>query len=215
MDINAKMLALAILASVSVGATLVFDNVEAKEVDATNHTPIPLIQSNSQKINALLKNVSVINERLEELDNRLSNEPGTTDLKRQVSELEHSVGDAKKASFDSASSSLNNLIALTALVVTILGVVLALLAIFGFRSIKEMKLENKNDLEAQAASHRNYIAQMFNKESSSIREELSELANTVGTLDVAVRQMANKENPGLIITQSNQPKSKENAFDEN
>lgn len=219
MDINAKMLALAILASVSMGATLVFDNAEATEVDASNLAPSSSIQSSSQNINTLFKNVSGINKRLDKLDKHLSEDQVTADLKKQVVELENSVRDSKKESFDRASNSLNNLINLTSLVVTVVGLLLALVAIFGFRSIKEMRKEIKEDMESQALSHQNTIKQNIKNESSilhdEINDELNVLATKISTLDVAVRQIANHENPGLIETQPNQPKSKDNAFDDN
>lgn len=232
------MLALAILATVSMGAMFTLNNAEAKEVDAANHTPSSTpsssIQSDSQKVNALLKKVTETNEKLETLDSRLSKESEMADLKKQVNEIEYSFGDTKKGAIDSALASLNNLIALTSLVIAILTVVLAVLAIFGFKGIKEVKQDIKQDIRDDVESlnqrhlgnindlnqkHLGNINGIINKESSGLREyfdnNLGELANKVGTLEVAVRQMANDKNPGLLNAQTNQPESKGNAFDEN
>ena len=219
MRINIKPLKFILLVAI-VGFTAISPGkakAEDHRAEATTTPPprIPLKQSNGQKINELAENVSSINERLMGLETQLSNERRVADVNKQVSELKNSVADGKKTAFDHDSTLLNILIGLTALVITALGVAFAVLAVLGFKDIKGMRQEISNDL---IRKHQENINDLYSKVASNIRDDfnkdLLELSTKVDVLGLQLRQIANGENPVALNAQIDNPKSKENAFDE-
>lgn len=183
MGFGAKVLSSLMLATVCIGAVIAIANAEAlSENNPDQSTQYAL----GQEIRTLSERVAKLNKQLAEADSRSAKaEASIADIVKKTSELKDSIGDNKKMSFDANATLLNILIALTALVITGMGVAFAILAFFGVKGFGEVKKEIKeqltstsdkleSDINSRLSSrYKETVEEYFQGQDSKIREEFS------------------------------------------
>ncbi len=145
MGFSTKILLLTIVSATFIGAAFTINSAEAKsETDSAKSPP----QSRNQDIHELSVKVTELNRKLSNADYRSSKkEEEIAEPNRKISELKDVISDSKKISFDSTSSVLNTLIALSALIITGVGVGFGFLAFYGLKGFAEVKTEINNQLK--------------------------------------------------------------------
>lgn len=206
---KAKILALLILlATTNWGVGLVICNAEAS--DATSNSA----GSPSGASDQLSKKAAELNRKLGELENRISNETMVAELNKQVSELRDSVREGRNESLDSASTSLSNLISLNSWMISFIGLVVAIFALWGIKNIRDLKVEIKQEISNELTlKYQQNLIQETAKLQADYTRELNDLTQKVDQLQLAIRQLTKNERPTEFTPPKEQAESKENAFD--
>lgn len=173
-------------------------------------------QLQRQSIDKLSTDVNKIYEKLENQSrDQRAEESKTDEIDKRIGSLRYSVEDAWDGMFDKTSTFLIVLITLTALFISAIGVGFVILAVFGFKGIKEVKQDITNDL---ASKYQETIQQGFITETSKIREEFNseirELSSKIDSLYLEIRMRDKGES---AVVQTNKPSattSQENAFED-
>lgn len=208
MRLNAKLLALIIISFVTLVLIFSINSAEAND----QNTQTIIAEKNNKKIDEISKSLSEINEKLKRIDGQPSSWAEISNVKKELRELDDSIQSNKKYTIDSASNSLNNLISLNSYIISIVGVMFAALAFFGYTSIKTMKQEITKDAVKEVINHmisdyKPKVDQVFINEAANLRdevnEELRDLSETVDDLRLQLNQ--------LIDNNRTHPPSKQNA----
>lgn len=166
-----------------------------------------------------------MDELLEKLDSNIYTEPRIINVEKRVESIAGDIEGAWKGMFETTSAMLGNLIGLTTLFITSLGVVFAILAFLGFKSINEIKKDITNDLTLKhnkdtqdlLIKHQDAIKSGFTEESSKLRDEINselrDLALKVDQIYIDVRMLENNEKPVAASPRRSDSKPDENAFD--
>lgn len=181
MGFGSKVLLSLMLATICIGGGFAIANAEEKNVIDTDQSTQ---NATAQKIHDFSEKVSKLNKQLAAADNRTTKEEASiAALMKMTAELKEAADNNNKMAFDGNATLLNILIALTALVITGMGVTFAILAFFGVKGFGEVKREIKEQLTSTSEKLENdihnrlssrYMAtveEYFQTQDSKVREE--------------------------------------------
>lgn len=216
-----------ILAAVCMVADSSIGNAEAK---SENDISKSSFHTRDREIRELSERVSELNKKLAEADYRSAKEDEElNDLNKKISELKDTIADSKKISFDSTSSVLNTLIALSTLIITGIGLGFGYLAFHGIKGYGEIKTEMHKELTSESekldakfnlvaeklndnisSRYKVTIDEYFKSQNSPIREKLDELEGRINECCDKANTAASVKN----ILPATQPTQSGNAFND-